>query len=123
MTKEAVERFVNSDWAEVEDYRPGDDFGIGEEYVTKFTANDFNYHKGVFSDYILGDLLIEPGENEFRVNDRNAKIYFEMGDRELAIYADQRADRMINQQQGVENFLEWYELPAAYQKTFDQFEK
>lgn len=123
MTKESVERFVNSDWEEVEDYRPGNDFGIGEEYVAKFTANDPNYHKGVFSDYILGDLLIEPGENEFRVNNCSANIYFELGDRELALYADQRASRMIDQQQGVENFLEWFEMPEGYQETFDQFEQ
>ena len=65
--------------------------------------------------------MIEPGENKFRVNNREAKIYFEIGDRGLALYADQVADRMIDQQQGLENILEWFEMPRGYQKTFDHF--
>lgn len=123
MPREVVERFIDSGWSRVEDYSPGEDFGIGDEYVAKFTNNDPNYHKGVFVDYYIDDLLIDPGENEFRVNDREASIHFEMGDRELALYADRDAARMIDQQQGIEKFLKWYEMPAAYQETFDHFEQ
>lgn len=122
MSREAVSRFIDSEWIEVEDFRPGEDYGVSDEYVAKFESTDFNYDKGVFLEYILEDLLVEPGENEFRVNDREAKIYFELGDRGLALYADQVADRMIDQQQGLENFLEWFEMPMGYQETFERFE-
>ena len=48
-----MSRFIDSEWVEVEDFRFGEDYGIEEEYITKVESTDFNYDKGVFSEYIL----------------------------------------------------------------------